>query len=356
MFRKKTIVLSVCAALSLTGCASFDRLADRTSQAIGLAPAQRPALTAEQLYELGKRYQAETRYERAIAAYVEALEHDHTLADAHNALGVVYAEQGRYEDAIVEFKAAIDLKPGTSYLHSNLGYSLLLQGSMREASYALEIALQLEPTNERAKLNLLIARQRLGNSIAPAPAVAHTPSTPPRQKEPGAKPGTTIDPRLIAVAPGIYELKPREVSEPEVASAQLPQFEETPLAPPSFQQPAAKARLYRLEISNGNGRSGMARRVARLLDEKGIHASRISNHQSFREASTQIEYRNGYLMEASHLREYFPGQVIAVPSSSLRKDIHVRVVLGRDVGTMTALSRPVVTAGGFSTPSPVGMP
>ena len=47
----------------------------------------------------------------------------------------------------------------------------------------------------------------------------------------------------------------------------------------------------------------MARQVARLLDRNGIHANRITNHATFRQTTTQIQYRQGYLTEAIALRD-----------------------------------------------------
>src|SRR5690242_14998195 len=120
MFKMKTIVLSVCTAFAVGGCASVEQFSNTAAHALERPKAERSDMTADQLYRLGKGYQAQVQYDQAISAYVDALERDHYLADAHNALGVVYAQQGRYEDAVSEFKAAIELKPGEAYLHSNL--------------------------------------------------------------------------------------------------------------------------------------------------------------------------------------------------------------------------------------------
>jgi tetratricopeptide (TPR) repeat protein len=338
MFKVKTIVLSLCGAFAVTGCASLEQFSDKAAQAFGQRKAERPELTADQWYRRGKEYQAQLNYDAAIAAYVEALQRDHALADAHNAIGVVYAQQGQYGNAISEFKAAIELKPGEAYLHNNLGYALLMQGSNQQGLAALEIALKLEPNNEKALFNLQLAEERLrqgkGVGVAAGPTAKASPtinSTPTGQ-------APASDPRLISVAPNVYELKMSTPALPEVAPLREARIEESPLQAPS--QPMAKIKPFKLEIANGNGTPGLARRVARVLDKNGIHPNRITNYSTFNQSQTEIQYRKGYLSEASSLLSILPAEVKAVPTTSLRKDVQVRVVLGKDLPSIAALRHP----------------
>jgi hypothetical protein len=325
MFKVNAIVLSICSAFVVVGCASLGELPDKVGYSLGRSETRHADMSTVQLYGLAKEYQAQGRYDFAVAAYLEALERDHTLADAHNALGIVYSQQGRYEDAISEFKTAIDLKAGEAYLHNNLGYVLLLKGLNQEALSPLEIALQLEPGNEKAAFNLQLAHARLGSSVQTGREKSGDATPSSERIEAAAEPHTT-NPRFVAVAPNIYELKLPEPTLPEIAPLQRVVFEEDLLRP----DPVRKARPFRVEVSNGNGTRGMARQVALLLDHNGIPASRITNHPTFRQPITQIQYRQGYLTEAVALREVFPAQMKAVPGSALRKDIQVRVLLGKD--------------------------
>jgi hypothetical protein len=328
MFKVNTIVLSICSAFAVVGCASLGELPDRVARSLERPESRRADMSAEQMYRLAKEYQAQGRYDLAIAAHLEALKRDHTLADAHNALGIVYSQQGRYEEAFSEFKAAIELRPGEAYLHNNLGYVLLLKGLNQEALSPLEIAVQLEPGNEKAAFNLQLAHARLGSSPPTrrekSADLMHSSE---RTEAPVAPEPHTTSPRFVAVAPNIYELKLPEQTLPEIAPLQPAAIQEDLLHP----EPVRKARAFRLEVSNGNGTRGMARQVARLLDRNGIHANRITNHATFRQTTTQIEYRQGYLAEAVALREVFPAHINAVPGSALRNDIQVRVLLGKDV-------------------------
>ena len=324
MFKVKTIVLSICGAFAIGGCASFDQIIGHAEKTSARAQAD---MSAAELYQAGREYQAQVQYDRAIESYLKAIERDHAMADAHNALGVAYAEQGRYDEAIAEIKAAIELKPGEAYMHNNLGYAYLLSGADREALNPLEIALQLEPGNKRAAFNLRLAHERLGDlpqsDKVPPHVDSGSPQTPAADRTPVAQ---VSDPRLVAVGPGIYELKLATRNGPEIATLRQAAFEESSLA----QQQSQPVRRFRLEVSNGNGTPGLARQVARVLSHSGVHANRITNHATFRQVVTQIQYRPGYLAEASSLRNIVPGEIKAVPSTVLRSDIQVRVLLGKD--------------------------
>jgi LytR cell envelope-related transcriptional attenuator len=277
MFKVNTIVLSICSAFAVVGCASLGELPDKVAHSLGRPESRRADMSAEQFSE---------------------------------------------------FKGAIELRPGEAYLHNNLGYVLLLEGLNQEAVSPLEIALQLEPGNEKAAFNLQLAHARLGSSLRTRQEkTADTTHSAERTEAPVAPEPKMSDPRLVAVAPNIYELKLPEQTLPEIAPLQHAAIQEDLLRP----EPVRNARPFRLEVSNGNGTRGMARQVARLLDRNGIHANRITNHTTFRQTTTQIQYRQGYMAEAVALRDVLPAQMKPVPASALRNDIQVRVLLGKDV-------------------------
>lgn len=334
-FKVKPIVLSVCTAVAISGCASLQQLSDKAAHVFGQRTPGQTELSADDWYRRGREYQAQQDYDAAVAAYLEALQRDHALGDAHNALGVTYAQQGRYDEAIAELKQAIELKPGYAYIHNNLGYTLLLQGANREAVSALEIAVQLDPDNEKAAFNLRIAHERLGDLQQPSKAAG---SAAPKPADSLAArkvmTGRASDPRLMEIGPSIYELKLPMRAEPEIA-ALPPAVAEESVLPPQQTSPAPR---FRLEVSNGNGMPGLAKKVARMLDRSGMHANRITNHATFREATTQIQYRPGYLAEASALHDVFPAQMRVVSGSSLRGDIQVRVLLGKDASRVAKAS------------------
>ena len=341
MFKIRTMVLSVWSAFAIAGCASVDQFVNKSAPTSARQQSEHRELSSEQLYQMGRQYQSEGRYEEAVATYISAIKRDHALADAHNSLGVLYAQEGRYDQAIAEFKTAIELKPGVAYLHNNLGYVLLLRGSNQEALSPLEIARHLEPGNEKVLFNLCLAHNRLGDLAPESSRAAKVPSATLTKPATGSnKSGAqteTNDAQLTVVAPGVYEIKLPTESQPELAAVSIPVAKEEKPLPPSPSQLAEKSRPFKVEVSNGNGTPGLARRVARMLDQSGVHPARVTNYTNFRQVTTKIEYRNGYLAEASKLRQIFTTEAIPESSTSLRRDIHVRILLGKDLARVTTL-------------------
>lgn len=329
MFRAKTIVAAVLGALTVSGCAVLEPMAAK------MQDAARPGMSAQQLYQAGREQQAQARYDEAIATFVRALELDHELADAHNALGVIYSQQGLYTSAVTEFNLAIALKPGEAYLHNNLGYAWLLQHADARAADEFEIALKLDPANERAAANLRLAQSHLPASTPPAPAVAAAPAAPaPAPAAPAEQPDPASA-HIAAVSPGIYELK-LPAREPEIVplAAPVAAADATPLEGPA-PHPTKSAHL---EVSNGNGKRGMAGMVARVLDQHGMHATRITNNRRFDQARTEIQYRPEHRDSALALQQLIPAPMKQV-SAGMDKHVEVRVLLGKDAERLVASAR-----------------
>jgi hypothetical protein len=97
---------------------------------------------------------------------------------------------------------------------------------------------------------------------------------------------------------------------------------------------------FKLEVSNGNGISGFAARVAGHLGRLGVATGRLTNEGTFSQPTTLIQYREGYRSHAARVGALLPRTVPVVQSGTLRGDIHVRVVLGQDVRTDVALFEP----------------
>lgn len=94
---------------------------------------------------------------------------------------------------------------------------------------------------------------------------------------------------------------------------------------------AAEAEPVRLEISNGNGITGAAARLARTLDVDGLKAVRLTNVKNFNVPRTRIEYPQAQQQMAATLSQRLgvPLKVrrVALPGSDLR------LVLGHDATT-----------------------
>lgn len=279
-------------------------------------------------YDLGRYYQGQERHALAVPALENAVAADGTFVEARNRLGVSYALLGRHADAIRQLEAAVQAAPEAAHIYSNLGYAHYLKGDYSEAAAALQRAVALDPANRRAQHNLGIVYAQLGETTKArhAYAKAATPQQP-AAAIPAAAPEASHS-RIVQVAPSIYELRPRPVSTAAVMPADRP-----------------SAPRARVEVSNGNGVTGMARRVGTYLKDSGFAATRLTNQQGFGVAATRVEYRYGYEAEARQVAAAMPRSVDIAPSTTLRRDIGVRLVLGKDMtGSLAAFEQKTGTA------------
>lgn len=317
--KAKTWIVPAASCVALfTGCAS--QTAHNEPWTV------RPALTVSRAenpqawYDLGRYYQGQERDEEAAWALEKAVAADGALVEARNRLAVSYARLGRYDEAVRQLEAAIRIAPEAAHVHSNLGYVLYLRGDYREAVTALERAVALDPSSQCALNNLGMAYAQLGEQkqagsafaraadIAPPPvADATTQAEHPAQP---AAPPTGSRNRVVEVAPNVYELR-----QPSAA----------------LSTGGAAGRPAGVEVSNGNGVTGMARRVAIFLKGDGYAAARLTNQPAFDVAATRVEYRSGYEAEARRLAAAMPQKVEVRPDARLRQDIGVRLVLGKDI-------------------------
>lgn len=299
MPRLNPIALSVIWALSIAGCAMpLQKQADQP--AVQPVLAVKHGVTGEAMYRLGRYFEGQARYEKAIAAYREALKRDPLLVEAYTGLGMALAAQRRYDEAIRQFQAAVVLAPHVAYLHNNLGYAYLLSGAAEDAMKALEEARRLDPAHERSRENLRIAQA----SVAAATA-----------QPAGANPG----PSLVEVAPQVFELR-APTRYRKVAPASSP------------------VRRFKLEVSNGNGVDGLAKRISGRLASAGVRTARLTNQRPFKQARTELQYRAGYAAEAAELAGKLEHPARLVPRNDLAKGVDVRLVLGRDL-PLQALER-----------------
>jgi len=114
---------------------------------------------------------------------------------------------------------------------------------------------------------------------------------------------------------GMMELRRIPASAPVVQSALQP-----------LSLPTAVARL---EISNGNGVTGMARALARRIDAPGLRVTRLSNQPGFAVRHTRIEYDAAHVDAARRLAQ----RVGSVQLQEVERSApaNLRLVLGRDL-------------------------
>jgi hypothetical protein len=119
---------------------------------------------------------------------------------------------------------------------------------------------------------------------------------------------------------------------PPPASAPVPEPTATPA--PAHTTAAVMAQV---DIANGNGVLGMAKRFRRALAQIGIPVGRVSNERPYRQQTTTIEYRAGYQQQAAALQATLLGQAALLPAGP-HAQANLRLVLGKDMRVQPALA------------------
>ncbi len=124
-----------------------------------------------------------------------------------------------------------------------------------------------------------------------------------------------------------------------VAAAPAPTAAPKPLTFAAAPAPAVVTKptstTPRLEISNGNGVTGLAKRYRSVLGKLGILASRISNARPFHQQASVIQYRPGFAAQAASLQSALPGRTSLQQSATLT-NADVRLLLGKDAPSQLA--------------------
>ncbi|HEU4374837.1 MAG TPA: LytR C-terminal domain-containing protein [Telluria sp.] len=327
---------------------------------------------ADQAYLAGRTAHMALRLDEARAAYRAALQADPGHVNAQNGLATLYAEQGEYAKAIPMWQALTAVAPATTasaYLFSNLGYAQLLNGNHAAAVGSLERACLLDPLNYRAWHHLGSALEKLGRheraqqmfaqasalekhdfkidySLAQRSGVAAIdsavadsyPTTELHQTESGI-----FELRRVAaakVAPATATAAATETATVTTMPVAAPGDNDPAPAPQALPAalaagrepalpPAAPADGTSLEIRNGNGVTGMARRLARKLSDASLRVTRLSNQKGFNVEHTRIEYQPGCRDAAERLAMRFGDAALVEVDTG--EAAEVRLVLGRDL-------------------------
>jgi tetratricopeptide (TPR) repeat protein len=374
MNAKHKILPAVCCIALMSSCAS--------NQSTSAAPwtIKTTAVTKssndkpEAMYQLGRYYQGQNRFDQAVNAYLKALNADANFVEARNGLGVVYSRQGKYREAIEAFQAAIQQAPKAAHLYSNMGYAYYLQGQYAESVKALQQATALDPNNQRALNNLGQAYAKAGNTTQSALAFAeaisvekpdNTESVAPAQSAPAnvtniaavpvadasVKTTLALDTQILAIPKDRGVIKTANTAPlvlPVVESraklvAVAPHISELQLQPQSVEalqvasvEGSQDLQKVGLEVANGNGISGAAGKVSKFLRGQGYATARLTNQKPFKTKTTQIYYRSGYEAQAQLLQSKLLDAPKLVERNDLRANVSVRVVLGKDMVTQLA--------------------
>jgi hypothetical protein len=262
--------------------------------------------------------------ELALMAYTYSIARDGTQLEARSAAAAIHAQQGRLDQAKAMLLAVVADYPSVALPYNNLGYVYYLQGDYAAAATMLRKALALEGGNDRARNNLRLAEAAMARpagvsppNAAPVAPIAPAALVPAVATAPMPVPASAME--LVEVGPNLFELKRRGA--PLVSASVSPVPAETASAPETS---------ARLEIANGNGVTGMAKRIKQVLGRQGITVSRLTNARPFQQVETTIEYRAGHALHAEHLRDALRGHAVLVAAPNLPTLSDVRLVLGKD--------------------------
>ena len=108
-------------------------------------------------------------------------------------------------------------------------------------------------------------------------------------------------------------------------------------APQIADSVAVADKVFQLEIANGNGVTGMARKVRALLVQQGLPTSHLINLKPYRTPETTIQYRSGFRDEALRLSQTLTKPPTLVSNDHLHSKADVQLVLGKDATSTMAL-------------------
>jgi tetratricopeptide (TPR) repeat protein len=309
------------------------------------------------------------------AGAIQAVKLDNRAIEARNALAVLYSRQGRFADGVTALRAAAS-QSSAAYLHNNLGYLYYLQGNHVAAITELRIAISLDPQHEWARNNLRLAAAALDRvttrGVALSPVRAESAAgaievwgeirgrhgeiggtvAAAREAAPERAASSTSE-LALRTAPAAQVSKQSEwVAEINRDLAKMPTGSESAKIESSVKAYVpefgdASSRKLRLEVSNGNGVTGFAKRMSEILVRQGIPVHSLTNHLPYEQLRTEIQYRDGFEQEAVQLKARLGGSAVVAHSKTLRPHIDLRVLLGQDITTRIAeieTSRPARVA------------
>ena len=380
--KSKKIAYPLVFSLLLSGCSYHDGkftcfdLTDDNSKSLAHRQAAekfwasvRPKTNlSEAHYRLGLHYQQIGEYDKAIGEFNKALRNDRGYCKAYNGIAMTHDLRKRCEDAHAAYEKAVECAPEAAYAYNNYACSSFLCGDYGKGLELLRKAELLAAGDTRIKNNLRIAgavsiRDNLSEYYTTA-----EPPLPAAKKQPQPAPPLPVREIIPEVpAPQAPEVPaPAENSDNPVALAMdmngkaagkqmlaIPGVPESPVrqaapAPPEAiaainplveaDEPTPAAILpipLEIEVSNGNGTTGMAKRSAEFLRGRGFTVRSITNARHFRFEESVIYYKEEYLQAAKELAAIIPGTPNLERVGTLEKPfIGVKVLLARDLAAL----------------------
>ena len=325
--------------LSLLGAASL--LLACAGASLRVPSGEQAAVDAEHAYLVGRTHHLERRPEQALSYYLAALHAKPGHIDARNGLASLYAEQGEVDKAITLWEALTESATGpeSAYMVSNLGYAYFLRGDLASARASLEKACLLDPLNyrawhhlgnvlgkagehQRAEAMYRQAAALLGHdfkadyALVPSAGVAAIDSAlKAARRLDGEREGERDDERWATT----------EIRQTEGGVFILRRVE----ADGAIKLAAAPSARAMLEIRNGNGVGGMARKLARTMNEGSTRVVRLTNQKGYGVKHSRVEYSVAFKGTAQRLAERVGASRMVQVDNVGGADI--RLIIGRDM-------------------------
>lgn len=118
--------------------------------ALAPAPAQKPAGSAEERFQLGTEAMKQGQLADAEKYFSEAVAARPEFAEARFNLGLVHEQQGKMEDAIRDLRAALKIRPGMRGANLFLGIACYKLNNLAQAREALRLEVKSNPNDPKA--------------------------------------------------------------------------------------------------------------------------------------------------------------------------------------------------------------
>lgn len=340
----QTIIFIAVSAVLLAGCAT-ERPQDRAAMRVEPAYTIRHSIAdAQASYELGRYYAGQKRLDLAERAFRDAIAKDARHVDALNALGALYAERGDLPHALEMFQKVTAIAPSMAYLHNNLGLAYHLMGNEEKAYDALRRAVALDPNLKRGWTNLAIVAKAAGRET-PLPQAQNQPQVDRVIAQPDSAAAIPMLKLSRSSNVDAYPLHPvvhQEAVALTVVTADHVATEENGMilltsAPKPSEKVAPRGLAprsgARLEVTNGNGITGLARKIGKRLATDQLRLTRITNHNRYSVQRTVIEYQPGFESAAKELAQRLNVEADLRPASAPRSRADLRLVLGKNAAS-----------------------
>src|SRR5476649_1819070 len=303
---------------------------------------------------LGRAQYDAMRYADALRSYQRAAQLDPRNLSARNGMAVAYAAQGDYKRAIALWRgmtAGGAAGAESAFLMANLGYAYFLDGDAAQATTLLEQACVLDPLDALAWEHLGLALEKTGQHERAAAMLKQARTLRLHDAHSDyalvaasgmARTEVVQDGAMVAVR----RVNPLTVRPPEPATQARSAQDDIDIVPAQAMQSFAErgaaaplpAHALRLEISNGNGVTGMAAALARTIGGREWRVVRLSNAKPYAVATSRVEYRAPQLAAARALAARL-GMRLQERERENEHHVGLRVVLGRDLRDPQALAR-----------------